>query len=78
MGKIRILYFGALSEITGKQEELAEFNGSLKNLIASVIKDNPGLVEKRFSIAVNQEIYNEDKLLSEGDEVALLPPFSGG
>jgi molybdopterin synthase catalytic subunit len=29
-------------------------------------------------IAVNQEIAQDETLVSDGDEVAFLPPFAGG
>lgn len=32
----------------------------------------------KVAIAVNQEVAHETALLHDGDEVALLPPFSGG
>ncbi|WP_339609426.1 MoaD/ThiS family protein [uncultured Planktosalinus sp.] len=38
----------------------------------------PALVELTFSIAVNKKIIQQKTLLNPEDEVALLPPFSGG
>jgi molybdopterin converting factor small subunit len=31
-----------------------------------------------YRISVNNELTNEDRTLSDGDEIALLPPFAGG
>jgi molybdopterin converting factor small subunit len=36
------------------------------------------LREGRTLIAVNQETAQEDTLVSDGDEIAFLPPFAGG
>ena len=32
----------------------------------------------KFSIAVNQEYVSDEMILNEGDEVAIIPPVSGG
>jgi molybdopterin synthase sulfur carrier subunit len=31
-----------------------------------------------FKIAVNQEFAADEQMLNEGDEIALIPPVSGG
>ncbi len=33
---------------------------------------------KSYLIAVNQEIANDDTKIKEGDELAIIPPVSGG
>lgn len=38
----------------------------------------PGFAGTSFKIAVNQELTESNCLLKDGDEVALLAPFSGG
>ena len=40
--------------------------------------DAEGGVWGSLAVAVNQEYAGRDRVLSEGDEVALLPPVSGG
>ncbi len=37
-----------------------------------------GGVWRALAVAVNQEYARRDRVLLEGDEVALLPPVSGG
>lgn len=78
MSKIRILFFGVLEEATGKAEEEIPTAENLKILIDSLKQKYPELSNHHFSVAVNQEICEEGKSLSDGDEVALLPPFTGG
>ncbi|MBL8052277.1 MAG: molybdenum cofactor biosynthesis protein MoaE, partial [Nitrospira sp.] len=34
--------------------------------------------KKKVLVSVNQDIAHEDTMISEGDEIALLPPFAGG
>ena len=78
MKKIKVLFFGALSEISGREQQTVEIPGNLGDLVELLNSENPGLKNARFSIAVNQEISPVDRELSDGDEVALLPPFAGG
>ena len=78
MKTVKVLFFGALSEISGREQQTIELSGKLADLIEMLNTENPGLLNKRYSIAVNQEIAPVDRDLSDGDEVALLPPFAGG
>lgn len=38
----------------------------------------PTLRDRTFYVAVNEEFAQRDTILHDGDEVALLPPVSGG
>lgn len=38
----------------------------------------PELVDSRFLLAVNRKWVAEKTILNENDEVAIMPPFSGG
>jgi len=35
-------------------------------------------MERSIMISVNQEYVDRDQLLADGDEVAMIPPVSGG
>ncbi|MBT8253047.1 MAG: MoaD/ThiS family protein [Bacteroidia bacterium] len=75
---LTIKYFGLLTEVTGKHEEIfpSEIN-TVNELLKELYSRHPGLESKEFKVAVGHEIVNnESKIMS--DEVALLPPFSGG
>jgi sulfur-carrier protein len=77
---IKIKYFGMLSECCGKNEENWDIseNTSLSGLKNELLQAYPTLAEKQYKLAVNQKISDGDEILSEGDEIALLPPFAGG
>ena len=64
-----------VADKVGKQRMQAEAGQSLEALIAAV-----GCADiKPLLVAVNQEQVNDLSLiLKSGDEVALMPPFSGG
>src|SRR5207247_11445110 len=51
----------------------------VKDAIFSILKDHPLIAEGRqVVIARNQEYVTADEPLADGDEVALIPPVSGG
>lgn len=79
---LRVLFFGQLKEIVGKAEEacLAPDNWALEDLFASYAEKFPALKEFRASVAaaINQDYAEWNSGLRAGDEVAFLPPVSGG
>ena len=85
MPKIRvtILYFAFIHEITRKKEEIMELstNTSIKELILIILTRYPNIKNiKNIKISVNYRIVNSNSnlILKNADEVALLPPISGG
>jgi molybdopterin converting factor subunit 1 len=80
--RVHVLFFGQLKEITGITEEDAELSegARVEDLFERYGRRFPKLAEFRPSLAasVNQEYASWRALLSGGDEVAFLPPVSGG
>ena len=80
--QVRVLFFGRLKEIVGISEERAELSegARVEDLFARYGRRFPELVAFRASVAasVNQEFAEWRAPLSSGDEVAFLPPVSGG
>ncbi len=76
--QLNIKYFGLLAEITNCSEETLLFTkSSIKELIDVIMNKYPELKLKDFQVAQNNEIVAKETLVT-GDEIALLPPFSGG
>lgn len=79
---LRVLFFGQLREIVGKAEDAchAPDNWKLDDLFASYAEKFPSLAQFRTSVAaaINQDYAGWDARLRPGDEVAFLPPVSGG
>ncbi len=75
--KIKILAFGQIAEITGKEFAIeAENLASLERLL---IQKFPDLTDKKFAFAVNKKLVKDHAtVLNENDVVALMPPYSGG
>lgn len=80
--QIRVLFFGVLKDVAGLPLETLELpEGSrLADLLAHYTKSRPALSSHFAGIAVslNQEFASPSDVLHAGDEVALLPPVSGG
>lgn len=79
---LRVLFFGQLKEIAGIEEEscLAPDNWRLEDLYASYAERFPRLAKFRSSAAasINHEYATWDAKPQAGDEIAFLPPVSGG
>jgi len=80
--KIKVLFFGITHDVTGLEQEQAEIPAgmSVEGLWGSYAARFPGLKElaQALLLAVNQEVAERARVLEEGDEVAFLPPVSGG
>lgn len=78
---MRILFFAQLKDITGKAEiELARDELTTNALWTELMTAYPGLAPFRsvVRLARNQEYVGQDARFAETDEVALIPPVSGG
>ncbi|MBC3759654.1 MoaD/ThiS family protein [Hyunsoonleella sp. SJ7] len=76
--EIAIKYFGQITEVTQREEELLEISeGTVSELLNILNSRYDGLKHKDFQIAQNQELVSKETVLT-GQEIALLPPFSGG
>lgn len=76
--EISVLFFGVLAEVTGTNQKHYRGINSFAGLKHRIEDDFPEIVHYNFRIAINNKIVNEDLLLSQGDEIAYMPPFAGG
>jgi molybdopterin converting factor subunit 1 len=80
--QVRVLFFGRLKDIVGKAEEQAEVSDGarVEDLFERYGRSFPELAKFRASVvaSVNQEFTEWRAPLAAGDEVAFLPPVSGG
>ena len=80
--RVRVVSFGPLKGIFGEDGEWREVRvGStvgqlLKELVEDGRLDDAAL--RSAAVAVDHEYASEDDVLNDGDEVAVLPPVSGG
>jgi sulfur-carrier protein len=76
--RVTVLFFGVLSEVAGTGTKFYSDVKSLEDLKIRICDDYPEMFHYSYRVSVNNQIINEDRLLTDGDEIALLPPFAGG
>jgi molybdopterin converting factor subunit 1 len=80
--RVKVLFFGRLRELVGRAEDSVEVpDGSpIEQLFLHYGTRHPELVRFRASLVAsrNQEFAAWSTPLHAGDEVAFLPPVSGG
>ncbi|MDO8490960.1 MAG: MoaD family protein, partial [Dehalococcoidia bacterium] len=78
--KITVRFFALYREIAGKSQIEIELRpgATVGELVEKLRSDFPALPHTALIIAVNTDFAGSDRVLKDGDEVALLPPMSGG
>jgi len=80
--RVRVLFFGMLKDLVGKTSDVIELRegASVRDLLAQYESQIPRLKEAlpSLALAVNQQYAGPDAKLKSDDEIALLPPVSGG
>ena len=80
--RVRVLFFGMLKEWAGKSGESLELREGalLRDALAHYVAADPRFEKSvgSLAVAVNQQYSAADTKLHEGDEIAFLPPVSGG
>ena len=80
--RVKVLFFGRLKEVAGVAEEFVELTpGSrIEDLFTSFVAREPEFARYRSSVVAsrNQEFAAWSTSLHSGDEIAFLPPVSGG
>ncbi|RIV43414.1 MoaD/ThiS family protein [Flagellimonas pelagia] len=77
--KVTVKYFGLVAEAKGTNEEVLNLTAPTTAHELKLKCLNPlGIMDQEsIQVAVNQNL-DENIILKDGDEVALLPPFAGG
>ena len=81
MSNVKVLLFGAAADRAGiRRTEIESEAGTLGEVWEVLAGRYPGLVPMRdnLAFAVNGEYARLEERVSPGDEVAVLPPVSGG
>lgn len=79
--RLHILFFGVLRDRFGEHEDLEQFPGQTVDELLHyyrVVAPEVSAVWDSLAVAVNQHYAGTKTVLADGDEVALLPPVSGG
>ena len=76
--KIKVLLFGNLAEALNKSDIQVPLTGNTTTLKLRILEEYPILTKYTFAMALNKSVVQNERAIQPGDEVALLPPFSGG
>ena len=80
--QVKVLFFGPAKDITRLSSQLyaLESGSTLQSLIDKLYRDFPQAKEvfELCSFVINTEFASPETILREKDEVAVLPPVSGG
>ncbi len=80
--RVKVLFFGRLKDLIGHAEDSIDFAdaATIEQLFVLYAARHPELAKYRSSVVAsrNQEFATWDTPLRSGDEVAFLPPVSGG
>src|SRR5258708_3384215 len=80
--RVRVLFFGAARDAAGHEELQLSLSSpaNVASALAQLLADYPALARfgNSLLLAVNQEYALPDREIFDGDELAVLPPVSGG
>lgn len=79
--KVKVLTFGIAKEIVGARQVMVEVSlgattADLRKLLEEQYPELHALAT--YMVAVNNQYANSDTPITEGDEIAIIPPVSGG
>jgi molybdopterin converting factor subunit 1 len=81
---VTVKYFANLKQMAGKDEDQFDINEGttleqLSDFIEQSVPQLGNMVrDKKVMISLNYDVVPLDTVVKDGDEIALLPPFSGG
>ena len=77
-----MLYFAVFRERLGRDDEALELpdGATVEDAIDALAARHPaiGALRGKFRCAVNQDFSDDDRVLADDDELALIPPVAGG
>jgi molybdopterin converting factor subunit 1 len=80
--RVRLRFFASVREKLGKSEVTCTVpaGATVAEVLDHLCRENRALepLRRSLSVAVNREYVDADHALSDNDEVALIPPVSGG
>lgn len=76
--EIQVVFFGSITDITNTSQLVINDCIDTQSLMNELISRYPSMATKKYFVAVNQKMIQDNTLLKTGDTVALMPPFSGG
>ena len=79
---VRVLFFASLADLMGGRRRSIDLpaGATVADAVERLAREAPELAARagHVSFAVNQAFVPTDSPLADGDELALIPPVSGG
>lgn len=79
---VRVLFFASLADLMGERRRNLRLpaGATIADALRDMAMDVPELAARapHVSFAVNESFVSANATLSDGDELALIPPVSGG
>ena len=79
---IQVLFFASVRDLVGEQAQTVSVpdGATVGDLLSELAGRHPrfGEMAESLMVSVNQDYVERDGVLTDGDEVALIPPVSGG
>ncbi|HLN20801.1 MAG TPA: MoaD/ThiS family protein [Bacteroidales bacterium] len=76
--EIRVIFYGVLAEVTGTTFMTYPGVASFDDLRKRISDEFPAVSNYKYRVCHNRVLVEAEPVLSDGDEVAFLPPFYGG
>lgn len=80
--KVNVLFFASCRDLVGSAEREMDLpdGATVGDLMIEIASEHPRFREMvpSLMVSVNQDYRERSDVLREGDEVALIPPVSGG
>ncbi|MFY3739695.1 MAG: molybdopterin converting factor subunit 1 [Candidatus Nitrosomirales archaeon] len=80
LASVKVKLFASSRELVGENEvriSLAD-KTTVGNLRKKIVEMYPALSKITFVVAVNHKVSDDSAVINSSDEVAVLPPVSGG
>ena len=76
--EIQLISFGKIAEFLANQQlDIEEINNT-NELQLHLEKKFPPLSKLKYKLAINKVVIQQNTIVKNGDQVAIMPPFSGG
>ncbi|MBS3782140.1 MAG: MoaD/ThiS family protein [Candidatus Thermoplasmatota archaeon] len=80
--EVLVKFFASARDIVGKKDLKMEIqqNWKVEDVLKTIFKKYPELeeMEDQLLISVNKDRTKKNEVLKDGDEIAVMPPVTGG
>lgn len=78
--RVKVLAFGIAKEILGTNRLVVEFDGNTSGALKHFLERQFPLLKElpAYMLAVNTEYVLDETAINHNDEIAIIPPVSGG